>query len=133
MHTGVQVHVLQHLLEHTKLCKSRDSGTWDLGLIRQAGMGADGWGLQGLMAGGDPSGDVMPNMEDIPDLDNLFAGLGGGDASEGSGEAFNTDDFMEGMMEQLLSKELMYEHMKQDTEKIPECLASKKDKLHPEE
>eukprot|EP00533_Pseudo-nitzschia_delicatissima_P010525 CAMPEP_0116095768 /NCGR_PEP_ID=MMETSP0327-20121206/9838_1 /TAXON_ID=44447 /ORGANISM="Pseudo-nitzschia delicatissima, Strain B596" /LENGTH=323 /DNA_ID=CAMNT_0003587455 /DNA_START=85 /DNA_END=1056 /DNA_ORIENTATION=+ len=89
--------------------------------------------FQGLMAGGDPSGDVMPNMEDIPDLDNLFAGLGGGDASEGSGEAFNTDDFMEGMMEQLLSKELMYEPMKQVTEKFPEWLASKKDELPPEE
>ncbi len=91
--------------------------------------------FQGLMAAGgaDSSADGMPNMDKIPDLENLFVGLGGGEASAGSGEAFNTDDFMEGMMEQLLSKELMYEPMKQVTEKFPAWLSSKKDELTPEE
>ena len=88
--------------------------------------------FQGLMAAGgdDTSPGKMPNMDEIPDLDNLFAGLGGGDSS---GEALGTDNFMEGMMEQLLSKELMYEPMKQVTEKFPSWLASKKDELSPEE
>ena len=83
--------------------------------------------FQGLMAeGGDSTAGGMPDMDEIPDLDNLFAGLGGG---EGGG----TDDFMDGMMEQLLSKELMYEPMKQVTEKFPAWLETKKDKLSPEE
>eukprot|EP00531_Pseudo-nitzschia_arenysensis_P018765 CAMPEP_0116132460 /NCGR_PEP_ID=MMETSP0329-20121206/9559_1 /TAXON_ID=697910 /ORGANISM="Pseudo-nitzschia arenysensis, Strain B593" /LENGTH=335 /DNA_ID=CAMNT_0003626975 /DNA_START=79 /DNA_END=1086 /DNA_ORIENTATION=+ len=91
--------------------------------------------FQGLMSAGgdDSSADGMPSMDEIPDLDNLFAGLGSGEASGGSGEAFNTEDFMEGMMEQLLSKELMYEPMKQVTEKFPAWLSSKKDELAPEE
>ena len=83
--------------------------------------------FQGLMAeGGDSAAGGMPDMDEIPDLDNLFAGLGGG---EGGG----TDDFMDGMMEQLLSKELMYEPMKQVTEKFPAWLESKKVELSPEE
>ncbi len=90
--------------------------------------------FQGLMnAEAEESADGMPNMDEIPDLDNLFAGLGGGDGPTGSGAGFNTDHFMEGMMEQLLSKELMYEPMKQVTDKFPEWLASKKDTLSAEE
>jgi peroxin-19 len=83
--------------------------------------------FQGLMAeGGDSAAGGMPDMDEIPDLDNLFAGLGGGEGGD-------TDDFMDGMMEQLLSKELMYEPMKQVTEKFPAWLESKKVELSPEE
>jgi peroxin-19 len=83
--------------------------------------------FQGLMAeGGDSAAGGMPDMDEIPDLDNLFAGLDGG---QGGG----TDDFMNGMMEQLLSKELMYEPMKQVTQKFPSWLETKKDELSPEE
>ena len=59
--------------------------------------------------------------------------MGGGDGPTGSGAGFNTDHFMEGMMEQLLSKELMYEPMKQVSDKFPEWLASKKGELSAEE
>lgn len=90
--------------------------------------------FQGLMNGAaEDSAGGMPNMDEIPDLDNLFAGLGGGDGPTGGGAGFNSDHFMEGMMEQLLSKELMYEPMKQVTDKFPEWLASKKDTLSAEE
>lgn len=90
--------------------------------------------FQGLMAaGGDNTVDGdMPDMDEIPDLDNLFAGLSGaGDGPKEGG--FNSDDFVDGMMEQLLSKELMYEPMKQVTEKFPAWLASKKQELAPDE
>lgn len=90
--------------------------------------------FQNLMnAGAEDSADGMPDMDEIPDLDNLFAGLGGEDGPAGGGAGFNTDHFMEGMMEQLLSKELMYEPMKQVTDKFPEWLASKKGELSAEE
>lgn len=46
---------------------------------------------------------------------------------------FNADAFMDGMMEQLLSKELMYEPMKQVAEKFPAWLAAHKGKLTSEE
>ncbi len=90
--------------------------------------------FQNLMnAGAEDSADGMPDMDEIPDLDNLFAGMGGKDGPAGGGAGFNTDHFMEGMMEQLLSKELMYEPMKQVTDKFPEWLASKKGELSAEE
>uniref|UniRef100_A0A7S4AM16 Peroxin-19 n=1 Tax=Pseudo-nitzschia australis TaxID=44445 RepID=A0A7S4AM16_9STRA len=97
--------------------------------------------FQGLMTAttngdGGTEADDSDNDAGIPNLDDLFAGLGGaatgGSDNDGDGD-FNTDDFMDGMMEQLLSKELMYEPMQQVTAKFPSWLESNKDKITPEE
>jgi len=48
-------------------------------------------------------------------------------------ENFNADDVIDGMMEQLLAKELMYEPMKQVTDKFPEWLKTNKGTLAPHE
>ena len=105
--------------------------------------------FQGLMAAtggdGDDNDDPTGGLENdcIPNLDDLFAGMngnGGVGGAEGKSNNnndndndFNTDNFMDGMMEQLLSKELMYEPMKQVTEKFPSWLESNKNRLTPEE
>ena len=89
--------------------------------------------FRGLMSAGgkDGSPGFSPDdAEEIPDLDKLFAGLEGDGAG---GMDFDTDDFMDGMMEQLLSKDLMYEPMKQISEKFPGWLQAKKGQLAPDE
>jgi peroxin-19 len=48
-------------------------------------------------------------------------------------ESLNPDAIMDGMMEQLLSKDLMYEPMKQVTDKFPEWLAENKSTLSTED
>jgi peroxin-19 len=68
--------------------------------------------------------------EDI--LKGVFQGF------QDAGEDFNPDSFnpdavIDGMMEQLLSKDLMYEPMKQVTEKFPKWLEENKSKLSPED
>jgi peroxin-19 len=45
---------------------------------------------------------------------------------DGGSDDFNSDTVIDGMMEQLLSKDLMYEPMKQVTEKFPEWLETNK-------
>lgn len=103
---------------------STESATDDDKMLREL--------FQGLMAaGGDGSTDGgMADANQIPDLDNLFAGLGGDPEDS---EGFDSTHFMDGMMEQLLSKELMYEPMKQVTEKFPTWLETRKEELPPEE
>lgn len=107
--------------------------------------------FQGLMTvdggGGDDaaasSGQDNDDDDDdnIPNLDNLFQGMMNLNKGNGSGggsgansdpsipDDSNADEFLDGMMEQLLSKELMYEPMKQVTEKFPSWLAKNKNKL----
>jgi peroxin-19 len=61
-------------------------------------------------------------------------GLGGvGGGSSGDGGAIDPDEFIDGMMEQILSKDLMYAPMKAVTEKFPEWLDRHKDDLTSEE
>mmetsp|Transcript_20451 Transcript_20451/g.42030 ORF Transcript_20451/g.42030 Transcript_20451/m.42030 type:complete len:366 (-) Transcript_20451:52-1149(-) len=89
-------------------------------------------GLMGDASAGCVGG--MPDLGDeIPDLDGLLSGLAGGGGHGGDGSPLDTDNFMDGMMEELLSKELMYEPMKQVTEKFPSWLEAQKGKLSPEE
>lgn len=70
---------------------------------------------------------------EISKLDNLFRGImneevDGGEHNKDSAK-FDADDFMNRMMEQLLSKELMYEPMKQVTEKFPSWLTENEKQL----
>jgi Pex19 protein family len=58
---------------------------------------------------------------------------GNGDDDDDDNLNFNPDEFVDGMMEQLLSKELMYEPMKQVTEKFPAWLDRHKNDLSEEE
>jgi peroxin-19 len=74
--------------------------------------------LQSLAGGSLPEG-----MEDM---------MKAGDLSDIPGD-FNPDEFMDGMMEQLLSKEIMYEPMKQVCEKFPQWLESHMEQLSTEE
>ena len=70
-----------------------------------------------------------PSEEDI--LKNLFgdfAAAAGGDSSS----PFNADAVIDGMMEELMSKDLMYEPMKEVTKKFPEWLEKNKSKLSSE-
>mmetsp|Transcript_23993 Transcript_23993/g.56625 ORF Transcript_23993/g.56625 Transcript_23993/m.56625 type:complete len:352 (-) Transcript_23993:135-1190(-) len=89
--------------------------------------------FRGLMAAGGKDatpGNPPDDADEIPDLDKLFAGMEGDGAG---GMDFDTDQFMDSMMEQLLSKELMYEPMKQINEKFPAWLETKKGELAPDE
>ena len=78
------------------------------------------------------------------DAENLFKGLfssqqqDGGGGGEGGDGGFNFDNLdpdsvIDGMMEQLMSKELMYEPMKQVTMKFPQWLQTHQTVLSPEE
>lgn len=84
--------------------------------------------FQNLMAATndpDESNKDNSNIKDSTNLEDVFGGIGGdGDLSE---------NLMDAMMEQLLSKELMYEPIKQVTNKFPSWLESNKDKLSNEE
>lgn len=51
----------------------------------------------------------------------------------GGGSGFDQDAIVDGMMQQLLSKEIMYEPMKQVTERFPSWLEENKDTLPEEE
>lgn len=53
--------------------------------------------------------------------------------SDGGTENFNADAVIDGMMEQLMSKELMYEPMKQVLDKFPDYLDENKGNLSKEE
>ena len=48
-------------------------------------------------------------------------------------DGFDTDAMIDGMMEQLMSKDLMYEPMKQVTQRFPSWLDENKSKLSKEE
>lgn len=65
-------------------------------------------------------------------LKGMFQGLQ--DTGEDfNAESFNPDAVIDGMMEQLLSKDLMYTPMKQVTDKFPQWLEKNKDDLSVEE
>lgn len=71
------------------------------------------------------------------DVENLFKGLFNNNDQQ-QGQDFNLDSLdpdsvIDGMMEQLLSKDLMYEPMKQVTEKFPKWLNENKSILSEEE
>lgn len=61
--------------------------------------------------------DELPNVPNMDELSHLMENLLGGDNSDA-----NADAVLNGMMEQLLSKELMYEPMKQVAERFPQWL-----------
>ena len=75
-------------------------------------------------------GDEMTeNM--MKEFESTMKGIGpssfGGDEEDGMG------DVVDGMMKQLLSKEFMYEPMKDICERFPTWLAENKEKLNPED
>jgi peroxin-19 len=72
----------------------------------------------------------MPGGEEamFRDMMKEFEKMGGG-----MGDAFDQDAVVDGMMQQLLSKEIMYEPMKQVTERFPSWLEENKEKLSEEE
>lgn len=67
-------------------------------------------------------GDNFSGEDDM--LRNLMGQIG-----EGFGDDANADALIDGMMEQLLSKDLMYEPMKKVTEKFPEWLDKNEGKI----
>jgi Pex19 protein family len=83
----------------------------------------------------DEDGDDLPDMDD-PELvyrfmENMMGpGMGNMDPT---GSAFNPDAVINGMMEQLLCKDLMYEPMKQVATKFPQWLEEKRSVLSAEE
>jgi len=66
-------------------------------------------------------------------------GVGGEEEEEGGGlfgdceDGVNADALIEGMMEQLLAKDLMYEPVKKVTEQFPDWLRERKGKIPEEE
>ena len=85
------------------------------------------------------SQESVGNGDDIPDMDNLQVGE---DIMEQMMNDFSKnmennkgdfDDIVDGMMRQLLAKELMYEPMKNVCERFPVWLAESKDKLTEED
>jgi peroxin-19 len=70
-------------------------------------------------------------------LNSLMEGLAGisGGSPNGGGDAadVNADALIDGMMEQLMSKDLMYEPMKQIARAFPEWLEERRNALSPEE
>ena len=79
--------------------------------------------------GGGPELSLPPHNTEDELFQQLFGNFGGTESS------FEPDAMIDGMMEQLLSKELMYEPMKSVTDKFPEWLEEQKNlsKLSPEE
>ena len=80
---------------------------------------------------------IIPQDRRRTNEDDFFKGMFE-DFQSTMGESMNTDAFnpdavIDGMMEQLLSKELMYEPMKQVTEKFPKWLEDQKCTISPEE
>jgi peroxin-19 len=87
----------------------------------------------------DDNDNMVP--EDDQMLHDMFQSMASGQLPQGLQDLMNDDDpfpgendldpeaFMDGMMEQLLSKELMYEPMKQVTEQFPAWLETNKEKL----
>jgi peroxin-19 len=83
--------------------------------------------------------DDVGNASSLPDSDTDMlnsimeglAGIGGGQADGDDG--FNPDAVIDGMMEQLLSKDLMYEPMKQVATKFPCWLEERQSTLSPKE
>lgn len=78
-------------------------------------------------------GEAMPNEAEL--LEMLMKGLDPSQAAA-AGQVppnFDADAMIDGMMEQLMSKELMYEPMKQVAEKFPGWLQEKKNALTEQE
>ncbi|XP_012670853.1 peroxisomal biogenesis factor 19 [Clupea harengus] len=67
------------------------------------------------------------------DLAKTLEGLGLDDNGEGGGEDGNILPIMQSIMQNLLSKEVLYPSLKEITEKYPEWLNSNKESLPPEE
>lgn len=76
------------------------------------------------------------NSSSMPDEEELLKGMFSQFQNAGEGfnpESFNSDAVIDGMMEQLLSKDLMYEPMKQVTESFPKWLQDNENKVSAEE
>lgn len=71
------------------------------------------------------------NIEDLGQEDDFLREMLG--MSDGGTENFDADAVIDGMMEQMLSKELMYEPMKQVLDKFPDYLDENKGGLSKEE
>lgn len=80
------------------------------------------------MGGGNSSG--MPDKEEL--LKGMFSQFQNA-GEDFNPESFNSDSVIDGMMEQLLSKDLMYEPMKQVTESFPKWLEDNEQKVSGEE
>lgn len=88
-----------------------------------------------------PGSDDDAGLDDFPDMDHLpNRGDAGGDLMESMmkemsalGASGGADDVVEGMMRQLLSKELMYDPMKSVCDRFPEWLAENKGDLSQDE
>jgi peroxin-19 len=76
------------------------------------------------------------NNSSMPDEEELLKGMFSQFQNAGEDfnpESFNSDAVIDGMMEQLLSKDLMYEPMKQVTESFPKWLQDNQQKVTAEE
>lgn len=76
---------------------------------------------------------ISPELMDHDNMfNNLMEGLAAGIGSGEHGDV-NPDAVIDGMMEQLLSKDLMYEPIKQVAVKFPDWLAARRNSLSPKE
>jgi len=106
-------------------------------MARQASLDEQEQQHQQTAAGGNvdttDGGGVMggPEMDELQHLlDNLLGGIGG--EEEGAiPEGENADAVIDGMMEQLLSKDLMYEPIQQVAERFPRWLQEQQHTLSP--
>ncbi|XP_063074504.1 peroxisomal biogenesis factor 19 [Engraulis encrasicolus] len=67
------------------------------------------------------------------DLAKTLEGMGLDDSGEGGGEDGNILPIMQSIMQNLLSKEVLYPSLKEITQKYPDWLSSNKESLSPEE
>jgi peroxin-19 len=97
--------------------------------------------VQGLSQQATIEDEEDADMDDLPDMDDPemvyrfmenMMGPGMGNIDPNS-PAFNPDAVIDGMMEQLLCKDLMYEPMKQVATKFPQWLEEKRSTLSAEE
>lgn len=84
----------------------------------------EGMATQAKLDEPDLNGPATSNGSEDELLKSMMNQLG-----EGFGDDVNADALIDGMMEQLLSKELMYEPIKKVTEKFPDWLEENKGKL----
>jgi len=82
--------------------------------------------------GSNIDGDAFPEQGMFQEMMAEFEKLGGGDAGNGSDD-LNPDDLIDGVMQQLLSKELMYEPIQQVCEKFPKWLEEERSNMDNEE
>ena len=107
-------------------------------MARQASLDEQEQQPQQTAAGGNADttdgGGVMggPEMDELQHLlDNLLGGIGAAGEEGAIPEGENADAVIDGMMEQLLSKDLMYEPIQQVAERFPQWLQEQQHTLSP--